>query len=47
MAKSHIQKKYNDLAKLIMDKDELSKIEFSQILSEILMMSNDIEEYFS
>ncbi|MFW9898863.1 MAG: hypothetical protein ACFFDO_06340 [Candidatus Thorarchaeota archaeon] len=47
MAKSHIQKKYNDLAKLIMDKNELPKIEFSQIISEILMMPDKIEEYFS
>ena len=46
MAKSHIQKKYNDLAKLIMSKDELSKIEFSQIVSKILMLPNNIEEYF-
>ncbi|MFX0188463.1 MAG: hypothetical protein ACFE8A_12105 [Candidatus Hodarchaeota archaeon] len=47
MAKSPIQKKYNDLAKLIMSKDGLSKIEFSQIISEILIMPDNIEEYFS
>ncbi|MFX1392607.1 MAG: hypothetical protein ACFFAH_03440 [Promethearchaeota archaeon] len=46
MAKSHVQKKYNDLAKKLMRKDDLSKIEFSQIISEILLMPDNIDEYF-
>ncbi|TFG27737.1 MAG: hypothetical protein EU532_06775 [Promethearchaeota archaeon] len=46
VSKSHVQKKYYNLAKILMDKEGISKIEFSQAVSEILMMPENIEEYF-
>ena len=45
-AKSHVQKKYKNLAKILMIKEEIPKIKFSQAVSEILMMPEKIEEYF-
>lgn len=46
LAKSHVQKKYKNLAKILMNREEIPKIKFSQTVSEILMMSETIEEYF-
>ena len=44
--KPHIQKKYQDLAKILLKKDEIDRIIFSQTISEILIMPDDIDEYF-
>ncbi len=46
LAKSHVQKKYKNLAKILMNKELIPKIKFSQAVSEILIMSETIEEYF-
>ena len=43
--KPHIQKKYQDLAKILLKKDEIDRIIFSQTISEILIMPDDIDEY--
>ncbi len=43
--KPHIQKKYHDLAKILINKDETDRIIFSQTISEILIMPDDIDEY--
>lgn len=43
--KPHIQKKYQDLAKILLKKDEVDRIIFSQTVSEILIMPDDIDEY--
>ena len=45
LAKSHVQKKYADLANNIMNKDNIPHIEFSKITSEILIMPDNIDEY--
>ena len=46
-AKSHIQKKYQNLAKILLKKEETDHIIFSQTISEILIMPDDIDEYLS
>jgi len=43
--KPHIQKKYQDLAKILLKKDMIDRIIFSQTISEILIMPDDIDEY--
>lgn len=43
--KPHIQKKYQDLAKILLKKEETDHIIFSQTISEILIMPDDINEY--
>ncbi len=43
--KPHIQKKYQDLAKILLKKEEIDHIIFSQTVSEILIMPDDIDEY--
>ena len=44
-ARSHVQKKYYDLANIFMNKDKVSKSEFSQAVSEISMMPDNIDDY--
>lgn len=46
LTKPHIQKKYQDLAMILLKKDEIDRIIFSQTISEILIMPDDIDEYF-
>ena len=46
-AKPHIQKKYHALAKVLLKKEETDHIIFSQTISEILKMSDDIEDYIN
>jgi hypothetical protein len=43
--KPHIQKKYQNLAKILLMKEETDHIIFSQTISEILIMPDDIDEY--
>ena len=43
--KPHIQKKYQALAKILLKKEEIDRIIFSQTVSEILIMPDDIDEY--
>ena len=45
ITKPHIQKKYQNFAKILMNKDTLSKFEFSQVVSEILIMPDNINQY--
>ena len=45
MAKSQVQKKYRMLASILAKKNEVSKIEFSQAISEILIAPDNIDEY--
>lgn len=45
--KPHIQKKYQTLAKILIKKEETDHIIFSQTISEILIMPDDIDEYLS
>ena len=45
--KPHIQKKYHNLAKILLKKEETNHIIFSQTISEILIMPDDIDEYLS
>lgn len=47
LTKPHIQKKYQDLAMILLKKDEIDRIIFSQTISEILIMPDDIDEYFT
>ena len=47
LAKSHVQKKYADLAKIIMDKDNIPHAEFSKIISELLVMPDNIDDYLN
>ena len=44
-ARSHVQKKYYDLANIFMNKDKVSKSEFSKAVSEISMMPDNIDDY--
>jgi len=46
LTKPHIGKKYQDLAKILLKKEETDHIIFSQTVSEILIMPDDIDEYF-
>jgi len=45
LTKPHIQKKYQNLAKILLKKEETDHILFSQTVSEVLIMPNDIDEY--
>ncbi len=47
LAKSPVQKKYANLANSIMNKDNISRVEFSQIIYEILLMPDNIDEYLN
>ncbi|MFW9771219.1 MAG: hypothetical protein ACFFBY_00535 [Promethearchaeota archaeon] len=42
-----IQKKYYDIAKKFIDVNKISQEEFSEVISEVLNMEDDIEYYFS
>ena len=45
MSKYHVQKKYYDLSQILMKKDEMSRVDFSRAVSEILIMPDNIDEY--
>jgi len=47
MTKPQVQKKYQDLANILLKKDEIDKLEFSQVVSEVSKMPDDIDEYFT
>ncbi|MFX1258292.1 MAG: hypothetical protein ACFFAN_10555 [Promethearchaeota archaeon] len=47
MAKSHLCEKYKQLANVLINKDHIDRVEFSKAVSNILMMKDNIEDYFN
>lgn len=45
-AKTHVRKRYYNLAKILMHKEQIPKDYFSQVISQILIMAENIDNYF-